>query len=146
MNTPRPPHAGPDRDHEGFLLQETALSRPSDPRDALLARALRMQPGSRPPADFADAVVRHVQAQVGIEARDDARFERTLINALMVLLALCALGALLLYGGQWWAWTTQALGIDAAQWAAAGIACLGLSAGFRALLPIVRRDAPQALA
>ncbi|TDK23185.1 hypothetical protein E2F46_11220 [Luteimonas aestuarii] len=146
MNTPRPPHAGPDRGHEDWLAQETALSRAADPRDALLARALRAQPRSRPPADFADTVLRRVQARVRIDTRHDARFERALINGLMVLLALCALGALVLYGGQWWAWTTQALGGDAAQWAAAGIACLGLSAGLRAALSIARQDVPQALA
>ena len=147
MNTPRPPHADPYRESDDWLAQERALSRPADPCDALLARALRTQPRSMPPADLADAVVRHVQAQVRVATRDDARFERALMNGLLALLAVCALGALLVYGGEWWAWAAQALGSEAAQWAAAGAACLGLSAGLRALLPpAVRGEPPAALA
>ncbi|HRO26873.1 MAG TPA: sulfatase-like hydrolase/transferase [Luteimonas sp.] len=61
MNTPRPPRSTDAHpvDERDWLAQERALPDPSgDRRDAVLARALRTMPVSRPPADFAAEVAR----------------------------------------------------------------------------------------
>jgi hypothetical protein len=137
MNTPRQPPGAPPPDEAGWIAQERALASPADPRDALLAHALRTLPRAGPPAGFAEATVRHVQAELEAMAPGEARaerLERALLRGLLLVLALSALGAVALFGGQWWHWAHQALGGEAAQWAAVGAACLALSAGLRALL------------
>ncbi|HRP73444.1 MAG TPA: hypothetical protein PK743_12515 [Luteimonas sp.] len=130
MNTPRPPRSTDAHpvDERDWLAQERALTDPSgDRRDAVLARALRTMPVSRPPADFAAEVARLAAAGVRTPATDDARLERGLLRALLVLLALAGLGAAAYYGSGWWALAQEALGGGAARWALVGAACLLLS-------------------
>ncbi|MGY1408196.1 hypothetical protein ACW5EG_01235 [Luteimonas sp. A611] len=115
-------------DEREWLAQEQALSMPSGRRaDALLARALRSLPASRPPPGFAAEVARLAAAGPHQASAVDARLERLMLNVLLGLLALASIGAAAWYGNQWWALASQALGAGAAQWALLGAACLLLS-------------------
>lgn len=146
MNRPLPPRTPADRpvDERDWIAQERALSHPTgDRRDALLAQALRSLPVSHPPPDFAASVARAARAGVAVRA-DDGRLERMLTHGLLALLALVAVGATALWGGDWWAWTGRAIGPHAAQWAWLGATCLLLSwlpGAARRLIEATREEA-----
>lgn len=127
MNT-RPSHPtapGPVADRD-WQAQEQALASPGHRADALLARALRSQPLPEPPPGFAAAVAA-LAASTPAPRPADAGLERSLLNALLAILALSTLATLGYFGGQWWALASQALGSGAAQWALLGAGCLLLS-------------------
>ena len=145
MNTPRMPRATGPRpvDEQDWRAQERAIAAPSgDPRDALLARALRTLPVSQPPDGFAAEVAALAAAGARVDTEADGGLERILLRVLLLLLSRVAAGALAYYGGGWWAAARSALGAGAAQWAFAGLACLLMSA----LPPLARRVAVPATA
>ena len=133
MNTtrhrgPRPPRAGepPAIDERDWIAQEHALAG-EDRRDALLARALRTPPPSAPPPPGFAADMARLVAPAAAAHQDEGRWEKRLLNGLFVAFALGALVVALLYGGQWFALASRALGAGGAQWALAGAACVALS-------------------
>lgn len=130
MNTPNPPRPDPAVDERDWLAQERALAgSPTDRRDALLAQALRSLPAAAPPPGFAAAMARRLEQAPA--AAEEPRLERVLQGALLALLGLAALGAVLAWGGEWWARSGQALagglGSHTVSWAMLAGACLLLS-------------------
>ncbi len=126
MNTTHRHDAGPPPvDERDWLAQERALAQGGDPRDALLARALRTPPAASPPPGFAADMARLVTPAV--VPRDEGRLERLLLNTLFVVMAAGALVVTLLYGSHWLAALDGLLGQRATQWALAGAACVALS-------------------
>ncbi len=126
MNTTRngPP---PAIDEHHWRAQEDALAGAGDRHDALLARALATLPASQPPAGFAAAVARLAATRPLLALPVEPAFERVLLNVLAWILALAALAAAALYGGQWLAQLRAGLGEGAATWVLAAAACAGLS-------------------
>jgi hypothetical protein len=112
-------------DQSEWIAQERALSGAGDRRDALLARALRTMPVSRPPDGFAAEVARLAQAHA--PAREDARLERMLQQWLFAAMAVGGLVAMLVYGDAIWRVSAGVLGSNALQWILMGGACLALS-------------------
>jgi hypothetical protein len=133
MNTT--PHHPDERE---WQLQERALhderlgvGESEDPalaRYRQVARVLRQPLPSALPADFATRVI----ARVGsLHAPADMRLEQALTGGLMVLLAMAAVAAFWLYGGDWLRESLallprQATGF-ALNWGVALAACIGLS-------------------
>ena len=72
--------------------------------------------GAPPPPGFAADMARLV-APAAAAHQDEGRWEKRLLNGLFVAFALGALVVALLYGGQWFALASHALGTGGAQWA-----------------------------
>lgn len=148
MNRRHPPRSPDPRpvDERDWLAQERALAGAAgDRRDALLARALRTPPASRPPADFAASVARMAATAAAAGVAPEPRFERVLVNALLGLLALAGTVVALLWGGQWLALAGARFGAHATLWALLAGACLLLSwlpGGARRLYEATRAVAP----
>ena len=147
MNTPRRPASPPSTVHErDWLAQERALGAPgADRRDALLVQALRTPAGSQPPPGFAADIARRVLATDVPVRADDGGIERLLLNALLLVLAGAVLAVVALYGGDWWALGSAALGRNVSTWALLGAACLALSwlpGGARRLYEATRAASP----
>ena len=141
MNTPRHDNAA---DTHEWTAQEEALSTPVRRADALLARALRTQPLSQPPADFAAAVARMARQASPLAAREEPKLDRVLLNLLVAVFAVSAVVVVALYGSTWLAMSGEAIGRNATQWLLAGSACLGLSwafGGARRLFEATHADA-----
>lgn len=100
--------------------------------DSLVDRALRREPDAGPPADFA----RSVAARVAHAPAMDARVERWLLRGLALAFACAALAVVALYGREWlagFALLPLFAGATALNWAAALLACVGLSWSFEHL-------------
>ena len=132
-------------DEHEWLAQERALREEragaiTADDDALLARyrqvarALRRPLPDALPADFARSVALRVAAA---HAAPDMRLEQLLLRALSLLLAVSAIAAMALYGGEWlraFAAVLPSLAVGTAlNWALALAACLGLSWSFERL-------------
>jgi hypothetical protein len=104
-----------------------------------VARALRRPLPDALPADFARSVAQRVATA---HAAPDMRLEQQLLRVLSLLLAVSAIAAMALYGGQWlraFAALSSSLPIGSASaglafnWTLALAACLGLSWSFERL-------------
>jgi hypothetical protein len=104
-----------------------------------VARALRQPLPDPPPADFARSVAMRVATT---QASPDMRLEQGLLRALSLLLAVSAIAAMALYGGEWLRAFAALLPPPAAgsvatglalNWTLALAACLGLSWSFERL-------------
>ena len=141
---PRKNSDGSIDEHE-WLAQERALREEragaiaagDDPllaRYRQVARALRRPLPDALPADFARSVAMRVGTA---HAAPDMRLEQQLLRVLSLLLAVSAIAALVLYGGQWpraFAAALPSLAVGTAMnWALALAACLGLSWSFERL-------------
>jgi hypothetical protein len=130
-------------DEHEWLAQERALREEragaiaagDDPllaRYRQVARALRRPLPDALPADFARSVAMRVA-----HAGPDMRLEQQLLRVLSLLLAVSAIAALVLYGGQWpraFAAALPSLAVGTTMnWALALAACLGLSWSFERL-------------
>jgi hypothetical protein len=139
------PVGSPDQriDEHEWLAQERALREEragaiaagDDPllaRYRQVARALRRPLPDALPTDFARSVAMRVA-----HAGPDMRLEQQLLRVLSLLLAVSAIAALVLYGGQWpraFAAALPSLAVGTAMnWALALAACLGLSWSFERL-------------
>jgi hypothetical protein len=144
MNTSPPdPRAPSERD---WLAQERTLAGAGDRRDALLARALRTPIGSGPPPGFAAAVARAAAAAPASQSLPDAGLERGLLQTLLGLMGAVGIGALALYGPQWWMLVREAFGPAGAQWGLVAGGCLLLSWLPTAARWLARDARPTALA
>lgn len=134
MNANRTDNTGQHVDEQDWRAQEAGLAGAADRRDALLARALRTSPASRPPQGFAEDVARLVATGALATGRQpepepESNLERVLLNALLVVFAVSAVVVVAIQGGQWWAMAGDAIGTGATQWLLAGVASIALSWG-----------------
>lgn len=95
--------------------------------DQQIIRALRQEPDAGPPADFA----RSVAARVAPAPAPEAGLERWLLRGLVAVFALSALVVAGMQGREWlagfMALPLAAAGPSALNWAAALLACVGVS-------------------
>ncbi|RPD84045.1 hypothetical protein [Luteimonas sp. 100069] len=119
---------------------------PRDHGDAVLGRALRTLPSSRPPVDFAADVAR-AAACAGLAAGFTHPGERLLMKALGITMGAGLAGCTLAYGEAWIAAIALALGEGALRWGLLGGACLAISGlpwrhrlAFAGRAPAMQRD------
>ena len=137
------------RDHESHIderewqaqeraLQDARRGVPATPVDLLAARyrtvadALRVPPADLLPADFAQRVARQAEANARAPAtapaEPDPRFERGLLQVVLVVFGLASAVVVAMYGQQWLPPIMQLLHLDSAvavNWTLALAACLG---------------------
>ena len=85
-----------------------------------VADALNCAPRSEPPRDFAAEMAMQI-------ARQNAGMEPTLVCGLFLVLAVSAIVAIALYGGQWCQAMLATSTDGALQWVVAGAGCVALS-------------------
>ncbi len=108
------------RPHDETLRGDEALVA----RYRHVARALAVPPAPGLDAGFAAEVAR---LAVTRHAAPDTGFERGLLRALLLALALSSAVVVALYGVQWWRASAQLFGTDTLGWTIAVAACAALS-------------------
>jgi hypothetical protein len=141
MKDPLDPRPLTEAEQREWLAQERAwrdeCSGAGAGDDALAAsyrpllHALRMPVVDGLPADFARTMAACCAARAATVVRADTRLEQQVQRALLGLLAVAAIVAIAIYGGDWWQESIDALPLlgdaTALNWGTALAACLGLS-------------------